>query len=133
MTINNLNICQYCCRKNFIFRQKSCQEGGLMARKGENIYKRKDGRWEGRYKVGYNEAGKAKYRSVYGKDYKTVRDKLTVLKSESDKYIPSGKLTVKVLFEEWLSAVKIRIKPSTFANYHMKIYKHILPVFSGIR
>ena len=31
-----------------------------MARKEENIYKRKDGRWEGRYKV-----GTAKYRSVY--------------------------------------------------------------------
>ena len=23
-----------------------------MSRKGENIYKRKDGRWEGRYKIG---------------------------------------------------------------------------------
>lgn len=104
-----------------------------MARKGENIYKRKDGRWEGRYKVGYNEQGKAKYRSVYGRNYQSVRDKLLRLKNVPDVYKNSEQLTVKMLFEEWLSAVKIRIKPSTFANYHMKIYKHILPVFSGIR
>ena len=30
-----------------------------MARRGENIYKRKDGRWEGRYKSGYREDGQA--------------------------------------------------------------------------
>ena len=31
-----------------------------MPRKGENIYKRKDGRWEVRYKVGNNDSGTAK-------------------------------------------------------------------------
>lgn len=34
-----------------------------MARRGENIYKRKDGRWEGRYKSGYRDNGQAKYHS----------------------------------------------------------------------
>ena len=33
-----------------------------MARKGENIYKRKDGRYEGRYIISYDENGKAKYK-----------------------------------------------------------------------
>lgn len=47
-----------------------------MPRKGENIYKRRDGRWEGRYKTGYNEYGKAKYHSVYGHSYTEVKDKL---------------------------------------------------------
>ena len=32
-----------------------------MPRKGENIYKRKDGRWEGRYILSYDSNGKAKY------------------------------------------------------------------------
>lgn len=32
-----------------------------MPRKGENIYKRKDGRWEGRYIGCYDENHKAKY------------------------------------------------------------------------
>ena len=35
-----------------------------MARRGENIYKRKDGRWEGRYKCGYSD-NKVKYRYRY--------------------------------------------------------------------
>lgn len=32
-----------------------------MARRGENIYKRKDGRWEGRYKSGIKSDGKTQY------------------------------------------------------------------------
>lgn len=38
-----------------------------MARKGENIYKRRDGRWEARYIKGYDDAGRAKYGSCYEK------------------------------------------------------------------
>ena len=48
----------------------------LMARTGENIYKRKDGRWEGRCIVNYDKNGKAKYKYVYAKTYKAVKDKL---------------------------------------------------------
>jgi len=36
-----------------------------MSRKGENIYKRKDGRWEGRYKIGVAENGRIRYHSCY--------------------------------------------------------------------
>lgn len=36
-----------------------------MPRKGENIYKRKDGRWEGRYIRSYDAENKAKYAYVY--------------------------------------------------------------------
>ena len=43
-----------------------------MPRKGENIYKRKDGRWEGRYIRSYDAAGKAQYAYVYGKTYGEV-------------------------------------------------------------
>lgn len=105
-----------------------------MARRGENIYKRKDGRWEGRYKCGYNEVGKAKYRSIYGHSYAEVRDKLAPLKVVTTLAKESScHLTVKELFDEWLSAVKLRVKPSTYANYAMKAEKHILPVFGGLR
>jgi len=103
-----------------------------MPRKGENIYKRKDGRWEGRYKVGYNESGTAKYRSVYGKTYQEVKLKLVEFKAIPIPQNSSGKLTVKELFEEWLLAVKLRVKESTYANYRMKADKHILPEFGGM-
>lgn len=104
-----------------------------MARRGENIYNRKDGRWEGRYKAGYDVNGKAKYRSVYAKSYQAVKEKLMSLKSSPVKHEYSGCLTVKELLEEWMSAVKLKVKISTYANYRMKADKHILPAFGGIR
>ncbi|SFX40403.1 site-specific integrase [Ruminococcus sp. XPD3002] len=104
-----------------------------MARRGENIYHRKDGRWEGRYKSGYDESGKAKYCSVYGHSYTEVRDKLAPLKTRPPAPPVTCQMTVKELFSEWMLAIKLRVKTSTFANYLMKVEKHILPVFGGIR
>ena len=43
-----------------------------MARKGENIYKRKDGRWEARF-IKSHQFGKAVYGSVYGKSYSEAK------------------------------------------------------------
>ncbi len=104
-----------------------------MARRGENIYKRKDGRWEGRYKCGYTEQGKAKYRSVYGHSYAEVRSKLAPFKASMAVSYTTCRLTVKELFDEWLSAVKLRVKSSTYANYLMKVERHILPEFGDLR
>ena len=44
-----------------------------MARKGENIYKRKDGRWEGRYIKSRSSTGKANYGYVYAKSYRDLK------------------------------------------------------------
>ena len=104
-----------------------------MARRGENIYHRKDGRWEGRYKCGYNDNGKAKYHSVYGHSYAEVRSKLVPLKASVTASYAACRLTVKELFDDWLFAVKLRVKSSTYANYQMKVEKHILPKFGGMR
>lgn len=103
-----------------------------MPRKGENIYKRKDNRWEGRYKTGYIN-GKSKYKSVYGKSYSEVKEKLIKLKAVPVRNNSSGSVTVKELFDEWLSAIKLKVKPSTYANYKMKADKHILPNFGTLR
>jgi len=43
-----------------------------MARRGENIRQRKDGRWEGRYIKGRAPDGRALYGSVYAKGYLEV-------------------------------------------------------------
>ena len=53
----------------------------LLSRKGENIYKRKDGRWEGRYIKGHNDTKKAIYGYVYAYSYKEVKEKLNTAKS----------------------------------------------------
>jgi len=46
-----------------------------MARTGENIYKRKDGRWEARYIASYDGNGKAKYKYLYAYTYAEVKVK----------------------------------------------------------
>ena len=105
-----------------------------MPKKGENIYKRRDGRWEGRYKTGFNEQGKAKYHSVYGHSYSEVKEKLLHKKAATVAIATAScNITVKEIVDEWLAAIKLRVKSSTYANYTMKVDKHILPVFGDVR
>lgn len=46
-----------------------------MCIKGENIRKRKDGRWEARYIKWQDADGKIHYGSLYGKSYNEVKEK----------------------------------------------------------
>lgn len=46
-----------------------------MSRKGENVRKRRDKRWEARFISGRSKSGKAIYRSVYGNSYAEVKIK----------------------------------------------------------
>ena len=103
-----------------------------MSKRGENIYKRKDGRWEGRYKDGFKPDGKVKYTSVYGKTYAEVRRIIAEKRSKTGIYCISCKLTAKELFMLWLESIRISVKESTYANYVMKLEKHILPYFDNI-
>ena len=47
----------------------------LMSRRGDNIRKRADGRWEGRYRIN-TVNGEKMYKSIYGKSYGEVKEKL---------------------------------------------------------
>ncbi len=100
-----------------------------MARKGENIYKRADGRWEGRYKFGYNENGKTKYKSIYAKSYKKCKEKLNQKKSavETEKNEVKISMTVKELLILWIESILINIKKSTADTYMAIISNHIIP------
>lgn len=55
-------------------RRKLKGEPIIMSRKGENIYKRKDGRWEGRYIKARSQSGKAVYGYVYAPTYKEAKE-----------------------------------------------------------
>ncbi len=52
-----------------------------MPRKGENITKRKDGRWEARVIYAYDENRRAKYRYLYGKTYAEAKAKKEYVQS----------------------------------------------------
>lgn len=101
-----------------------------MARKGENIYKRKDGRWEGRYISSYGMDGKAKYSYVYAKTYSDVKKKLTALKLNGVS-TPKNEHFEKTTFRdwslEWVGRKKQAVKDSTFIRYRNTLENHINP------
>ena len=104
----------------------------FMAKKGINIYKRKDGRFEGRVHVGYKADDSKKYKSVYGRTLSEVKDKMTLLYSvKSENSTLKLKLTVREAAEEWLNAARLRVKESSYVNYANIVNKHILPILGG--
>ncbi len=101
-----------------------------MPRHGENIFKRKDNRWEGRFICGRNEIGKARYRSVYAHSYAECRQRLNALKTSTE--IPGKKITVSRLFETWLENRKNSVKQSTYVNYKTLYDNHIKDFIGGM-
>ena len=87
-----------------------------MSKKGENIYKRKDGRWEGRYIRCYDENGKAKYGYIYGKTYNETKQKLILKKSDTGKQfenLSNSTTLYNEILDSWLQSVRINVKEST--------------------
>ena len=106
-----------------------------MPRRGENIRKRKDGRWEGRYISRYDDNGKAKYTSVYGKSYADVKGKLMVINHKrmlNENIILNQKSSYKDILYQWLENNRIKLKEQTYIKYYQIIEKHIVPTIGNI-
>ncbi len=99
-----------------------------MPRRGENVYKRKDGRWEGR--ILKSDGG---YRYVYARTYKEVKKKKNNLLESggpSEEKKPCTAENAARLFESWLkSGISDQIKPSTYENYYRCVQKYVIPFF----
>ena len=107
-----------------------------MSNTGENIYERRDGRWEGRYICGRKPDGRARYVSVYGRSRAEVQDKIqerqqTNVSEAALSGIGQSDLTVNQLFELFLR--RANVKRSTYARYKTVIDLHILPWFGKRR
>ena len=105
-----------------------------MPRKGENIYKRKDGRWEGLYIKGYKTDGKALYGYIYGYTYKETKEKMRNIVTEK-RLIPEHANTVSSfegLAAKWLYSQKSRVKSSTYSKYNNILQLYILPCIGTI-
>lgn len=101
-----------------------------MSRRGENIRKRKDGRWEGRLPILDENNKIIKYQSVYAHSYKDIKA-LMKQKQHSEQYhIKKEKLQIismQMLCEQWLKEMQIFVKQSTYARYKQIVDRHILP------
>lgn len=101
-----------------------------MPRRGENIYKRKDGRWEGRYIKGYDENNKAQYASVYAHTYGDVKTKLFQAKSnilKNEKKINEYEQTFMIYAMKWLDNIHLHAKHSTYVKYSNIVNNHLIP------
>ena len=90
-----------------------------MARRGENIYKRKDGRWEARYIKGKDINGRNKYGYLYAKSYTEVKEKLNEIKSQPSVLYQThtATKTLAQMCTLWLDESKTQIKHSTYVKY----------------
>ena len=106
-----------------------------MPRTGENIRKRKDGRWEARYIRARTPEGKAVYRSVYGKTYREVKEKMVSARSAlpaPKAPIAGNAVTVGSLIRGYLESSRMRYKESTLLKYESLCSVHIEPVIGDM-
>ena len=103
-----------------------------MSRRGENIWHRKDGRWEGRY-IKNRLNGRAVYGYVYARTYQEVKEKQALkMKELGDTKVHPNKLSMDELFNLFLNNRKHSVKTSTYAKYQRDINNHLRPYWTGI-
>ena len=99
--------------------------------KGENIFRRRDGRWEARYIKGRELSGKIKYGYCYGKTYREAKEKAAKRKAALANGAPLPTARTQKPFSsyclEWLHTKKCTVKESTYIKYSTAVNKHIIP------
>ena len=95
-----------------------------------SVYRQADGLWRGAVSIG---GGKRRY--VSGRTRQEAAKKLTeILKANQDSVpIPSNLLTVASYGKEWLSSVKLSIKPKTYESYESTLRVHVIPRLGHMR
>ena len=101
-----------------------------------SLHLRKDGRWEGRYVVGYDEKGHPKTKNVLARTKGECAAKLKALKESlkgTEPKRPKGDMTFGAWLDHWYRThCKPTIKPKTQADYENRIYQHIIPELGKI-
>ena len=111
-----------------------------MARKRKagdgTVRQRKDGRWEGRIVIGYDDNGYPKTKNVLAKTKKECVEKLQKLKEDYGGLKPE-KVRSEMPFGDWLTYwyenhSKPKIRPTTQETYESRIRLHIIPEIGDI-
>lgn len=100
-----------------------------MPKKGENIYKRKDGRWEGRYIKARTSTGKIVYGYVYSKTYRETKIKLKEKSSNINRFTQPQTQLFATIASEWFESIKAYTKISTQNKYYNLLTLYILPQY----
>lgn len=97
-----------------------------------NIYRRQDGRYEGRISKGKRRNGKRSFQYFFGHTKDEVKEKMVKVRRFENSHEECSR-TVSELYQEWYLSIQHRVKASTAANYEMKANRHILPTFGKKR
>lgn len=101
-----------------------------------NIYRRKDGRWEGRYVKGRKPDGTIQYGYVYRRSFAEAHIALQSKKRYGYETAPhQGGFpgTCEEWFRLWLSIdVKERVKSSTYIRYQQNCQNYIIPEIGAV-
>ncbi len=103
-----------------------------MSKRGENIYKRKDNRWEGRYIREKDADGNVHLGYVYASSYSEVRKKLALKKAQAEQETDKTEQRLSYYFERWLQLSKTGVKPSTYAKYRVICQNHLIPALGKL-
>jgi integrase len=107
-----------------------------MPRKGENIHKRPDGRWEGRYPLFYKEDKTIHYGSVYARTYKEAKRKLEAAR-QSHPFLYQREAarceTFHALILLYLEDARQNLKESSYVLYRRRCEQYILPALGDIK
>ena len=104
-----------------------------MARTGNNIYKRKDGRYEGRILVGRNSRRKPKYIYIYAKTLREVKRKMSEARIDRlDAEQGEPDISVQTAAEEWVRTTKKKWKPTTLRMYQSIVSRYAIPILGGL-
>ena len=107
-------------------------------RRGGSVHLRKDGRWEGRFVVGYDARGYPRTKNCLARTKKECLEKLKALRASCEtpekKERPMGS---GMTFGEWMdfwyrNYCRPGLRPNTQGAYEAMIYKHILPALGQI-
>lgn len=104
-----------------------------MSRKGESIFKRKDGRWEGRYIKDRDQNGRAIYGYVYGRTYGSTREKMhqvmagIQISAKPAMEPVTAVMSFGALSERWLMERHVNVKESTYIKYRNLLNYYIIP------
>jgi integrase len=105
-----------------------------MPKKGENIYKRKDQRWEARYVKGCGPNGSTRFGYCYGRTYREAKEKVQRMRAELMAGAPPAggkKLRFSICCDEWLRFVRNGVKESTLVKYDSIVTKYISSRLGG--
>ena len=102
-----------------------------------SVHLRKDGRWEGRYVVDYDQRGYPVTKNCLARTKRECLQKLKALREANCPSPQSKTISSNMSFGDWLdhwyqTYSMPALRPSTQQEYELRIYRHIIPALGEI-